>query len=313
MGQGFNECHRLVRTETMHYLNDATLQRYKDADVKYVQILAAKDERTCDICGGYHEKVYPIEECVHVPLHANCRCTIIPVTDEKLIAAYEKNHPDELESDIGQKIVDHITGISKQRKMFEQKVKNINDIRVRTLLTQSLERTTIKRAKGRKSKYSASEKTVYLAKNAKVDTLAHELFHEIDDAYGLIENGLLSKSVISDYNKLQNLAKGYGKSIEEMLYSRYPKAFRKDTEKLALKEEYRGISDILNGMSSGEINLGYWHDKEYWKKTGRVEAESFAQFGRALYGGNPEVLDMFKSLFPNSYDEVSGRIERLIK
>ena len=87
MGQGFNECHRLVRTETMHYLNDATLQRYKDADVKYVQILAAKDERTCDICGGYHEKVYPIEECVHVPLHANCRCTIIPVTDEKLIAA----------------------------------------------------------------------------------------------------------------------------------------------------------------------------------------------------------------------------------
>lgn len=90
MGQGFNECHRLVRTETMHYLNDATLQRYKDADVKYVQILAARDERTCDICGGYHEKVYPIEECIHVPLHANCRCTIIPVTDEKLIVEYER-------------------------------------------------------------------------------------------------------------------------------------------------------------------------------------------------------------------------------
>ena len=86
-----------------------------------------------------------------------------------MIAAYEKNHPDELESDIGQKIVDRITGISKQRKMFEQKVENINDICVRTLLTQSLERTTIKRAKGRKSKYSASEKTVYLAENAKVE------------------------------------------------------------------------------------------------------------------------------------------------
>lgn len=69
MGQGFNECHRLVRTETMHYLNDATLQRYKDADVKYVQILAAKDERTRDICGGYHEKVYPIQcafRCIRI-------------------------------------------------------------------------------------------------------------------------------------------------------------------------------------------------------------------------------------------------------
>lgn len=186
MGQGFNECHRLVRTESMHYLNDAALRRYKDAGVEYVQVWAALDERTCDICGGYHEKVYPIEKCVHVPLHANCRCTIIPVTDEKLIAAYEKNHPDELESDIGQKIVDRITGISKQRKMFEQKVENINDICVRTLLTQSLERTTIKRAKGRKSKYSASEKTVYLAENAKVDTLAWCGIKKVDSLFSRI-------------------------------------------------------------------------------------------------------------------------------
>lgn len=36
MGQGFNECHRLVRTEMMHYLNDATMQRYKDAGAEYV-------------------------------------------------------------------------------------------------------------------------------------------------------------------------------------------------------------------------------------------------------------------------------------
>lgn len=86
MGQGFNDCHRLIRTETMHYLNDATLQRYKDAGVKYVQIWAAVDERTCDTCGNYHRKIYPIEKCPYVPLHANCRCTILPVTDEKLIA-----------------------------------------------------------------------------------------------------------------------------------------------------------------------------------------------------------------------------------
>ena len=139
-----------------------------------------------------------------------------------MISEYEKNHPDELESDIGQKIADRITGISKQRKMFEQKVENINDIHVRTLLIQSLERTTIKRAKGRKSKYSASEKTVYLAENAKVDTLAHELFHEIDDVYKLTGNGLLSKSTVSDYERLQSVSIGYGKSIEKMLYSRYP-------------------------------------------------------------------------------------------
>lgn len=90
MGQGFNECHRLVRTETMHYLNDATMQRYKDAGIKYVQIWAAEDERTCDECSKYHGKIYPIDKCPHVPLHPNCRCTIIPVTDGKLVAKYEK-------------------------------------------------------------------------------------------------------------------------------------------------------------------------------------------------------------------------------
>ena len=90
MGQGFNECHRLVRTETMHYLNDATLRRYKDAGVEYVQIWAAEDERTCDECSKYHGKIYPIDKCPHVPFHPNCRCTIISVTDGKLVAKYEK-------------------------------------------------------------------------------------------------------------------------------------------------------------------------------------------------------------------------------
>lgn len=92
MGQGFNECHRLVRTETMHYLNDATLRRYKDAGVEYVQVWAAEDERTCDECSKYHGKIYPIDKCPHVPFHPNCRCTIIPCFDEKLIAEYERKH-----------------------------------------------------------------------------------------------------------------------------------------------------------------------------------------------------------------------------
>ena len=83
MGQGFNECHRLVRTEIMHYMNDASLRRYEDAGIEYVQIWAAVDERTCDTCGSYHGKIYPIDKCPAVPLHANCRCTILPVVDDK--------------------------------------------------------------------------------------------------------------------------------------------------------------------------------------------------------------------------------------
>lgn len=308
MGQGFNECHRLVRTEMMHYLNDATLHRYKDAGVKYVQIWAAVDERTCDICGGYHEKIYPIDKCPHVPFHANCRCTILPVTDEKVIAEYEKNHSNELESDIGKQVVDIVTGLSKQRKDFEEKLKIMDDSNIKTLLIQSLERTTVKRGNGRKSKYLANEKVVYLAKNAGVDTLAHELFHEIDDTYGLTKNGMLHESVVSDYKRLQNLSKGYGKSIEEMLYSRYPKMFEAGRHSVRLKEMYRGISDILNGMSGGKIRLGYRHEDRYWENKSNLEREVWAQYGRMLYR-NDESIVFAKELFP----EITFEVERIIR
>lgn len=89
MGNAFNDCHRLVRTETMHYLNSATLQRYKDSGVEYVQIWVAQDERTCETCRKYHGKVYPIDKCPILPFHANCRCTVIPCFDERLIKKYQ--------------------------------------------------------------------------------------------------------------------------------------------------------------------------------------------------------------------------------
>lgn len=82
MQQGFNITHRLVRTETMHYLNNSTLRAYKDKGVSEIQIWVAKDERLCEHCNSYHEKVYPIDKAPVVPFHANCRCTYLPVIGE---------------------------------------------------------------------------------------------------------------------------------------------------------------------------------------------------------------------------------------
>lgn len=89
MQYGFQDAHRLVRTETMHYLNSAALDGYKDSGVRWVQYYAAEDERTCDTCGKYHGKYYRIDKCPVLPLHPNCRCTILPVVDEKKIAELE--------------------------------------------------------------------------------------------------------------------------------------------------------------------------------------------------------------------------------
>lgn len=319
---------RLARTSVTHAYQLSFQRATKDNPfVEQYQWNSSNAGKTCELCAKRDGKLFDKDK---LPLdHPNGMCVVTAVIPKELDEIAEElndwadggSNPaldkwlgtGENESDVGEKIVEIFSGISGQKRRFKENLENVEDKNVKRLLEQSLERVTIKRSKGRKSKYSADERVVYLAKNARSDTLAHELFHEIDVVYGLTENGMLSESVVSDYNKLRNIAKGYGKSIEEMLYSRYPKAFRKDTEKLTLKEEYRGISDILNGMSGGEINLGYWHDKEYWEKTGRVESESFAQSGRVLYKGNPKVLDMFKSLFPSSYNEIIERLERMIK
>lgn len=311
MGKSFGVCHRLVRTETMHYLNSATLQRYRDTGVEYVQIWAAIDERTCETCGvnGYHGKIYPIDKAPILPFHAHCRCTYLPSTKE----AYEEQNAGMLETDIGKNIKEIVSGISIQKKTFEKGLSGVENKDVRKVLKQALDRTTIKRAKGKRSLFSGKDKVLYLSKNASSDTLAHELFHEIDTTYRLTENGFLRENVEKDYRKLQNLAKGYGKSIEEMLYSKYPEAFEEHGDKFTLNIEYRSMSDILNGMSKSEINLGFIHNKEYWEKSGRVEAETFAQFGRVVYQNNQQISSMMKDLFPNSYREAMQTIERMIK
>lgn len=82
MLKGFNVAHRLVRTETMHYLNESSKMAYKDAKVKKVQIWAAIDERTCSVCGKEHGEIYDIDKAPILPLHSNCRCTYIPVVNE---------------------------------------------------------------------------------------------------------------------------------------------------------------------------------------------------------------------------------------
>lgn len=83
MNEGFNVSHRLVRTETMHYLNESAFMAYKDGGCEQVQIWAAIDERTCPTCGAKHGNIYSMKDRPSLPLHANCRCTYLPVIDKE--------------------------------------------------------------------------------------------------------------------------------------------------------------------------------------------------------------------------------------
>ncbi|MDQ0150574.1 minor capsid protein [Eubacterium multiforme] len=83
MNEGFNVAHRLVRTETMHYLNESSIQAYTDSGCDKVQYWAAEDERTCPRCGIKHGNIYSLKDRPVLPLHANCRCTYLPIIDEE--------------------------------------------------------------------------------------------------------------------------------------------------------------------------------------------------------------------------------------
>lgn len=90
MQQSFNVTHRLVRTETINYLNRSAKLGYEKAGIKEVQWWAAEDERTCEICGANHGKEYDIDKTPILPCHPGCRCTWLPVVDKSVSKIDEK-------------------------------------------------------------------------------------------------------------------------------------------------------------------------------------------------------------------------------
>ncbi|SMC17231.1 phage putative head morphogenesis protein, SPP1 gp7 family [Clostridium acidisoli DSM 12555] len=76
MGTGAYDALRLIRTETMHTLNNAQMESFKNAGYGKVIWLAAEDERTCEVCGELNDQSFDIDKAPDCPAHANCRCTL---------------------------------------------------------------------------------------------------------------------------------------------------------------------------------------------------------------------------------------------
>lgn len=193
---------------------------------------------------------------------------------------------------------------------FKDSLQGVKNEKVRKILEESVQRTVFETSY-KKGSYHQKGK-IYLSGFAPKSTVAHELFHEIDYTHGISASGYLSTCVRADYQRLQNIAAGYGGEIQDVLYSKYPEAFRKmKNGSIVFKEDYRGISDILNGMSDGEIRLGYGHDDDYWKKPLKLEKETWAQFGRTLYDGHDEVIEVLEYICPETYQKIIEKIKEL--
>lgn len=144
----------VARTEVLRANNFATIESYKQSGVvKKKEWLTAFDERTCPECEALDGKQVGLEVTFksslgavqEPPLHPQCRCTTIPVMEEKGNTKYERKiTPDTLNKMIEKKI----ELLSKLTNDIEQTKKDIEKSQeeAKTLVDKTMAEAEIQKA-----------------------------------------------------------------------------------------------------------------------------------------------------------------------
>lgn len=69
----------IARTEVANAYATNLMQVYRETGVTAVRWLAVIDDRTCMTCRSRNQQIYPITEVPPLPVHPNCRCTVVAV------------------------------------------------------------------------------------------------------------------------------------------------------------------------------------------------------------------------------------------
>lgn len=165
---------------------------------------------------------------------------------------------------------------------------------------------------GIRSYYSSgfAKDIVHIGANTSPSTLAHELFHKLDSRHEISRT--FTESLAKDYVILNMVSGG---NIKDYLLQKYPEAFSRVSKAgvPVMGEAYRGIADILNGLSGGKESYGFKHSVEYWSRLGALESEAWAQFGRMQYDNNVNVLKLCRKIFPNFYADAIIALKGLMR
>lgn len=228
--------------------------------------------------------------------------------------------PNDLESDK----VGFLQGIfsGESTKSYQKVVEQFDDLlpkmenkTVSGILKRVKERTVFMESDRKNSYFQVKDKStgaivlrVRLAKSATPSTIAHELFHKVDYENHITADGMLDACLSADYERLKKLAKTSGQTLGDMLYLNYPEAFAR---KGKMKEAYRGVSDLIDGMTKGSVWLGYGHshsERKYWDKPLALQKETFAQYGRFWFDNTPEIIQLLEILFPATTKQMNAII-----
>lgn len=81
------EASRLVRSETMHHLNEVNKASMKESGIEQVQEIVTLDERTSSQCSPHDGLIWDIDKAPELPRHPNCRCVLVAYIDVDHIQA----------------------------------------------------------------------------------------------------------------------------------------------------------------------------------------------------------------------------------
>ncbi|MFM1573032.1 hypothetical protein EQF93_02645 [Helcococcus ovis] len=96
MNTGLHNASRLIRSETMHQMNEINKVSMKEAGINKVQEIVTLDERTSNECSPHNKKIHDIDKAPILPRHPNCRCVLVPYVDVDKIADEFDRREDEI-------------------------------------------------------------------------------------------------------------------------------------------------------------------------------------------------------------------------
>lgn len=347
---GNYQARRLVRTESAFVAGEMHIKAYKEAGIEKYRFVATLDLRTSKVCRELDGKVFELSKREvgknYPPMHPWCRSTTICDIDEETLSKMERAAVDgdgnrirvpanmtynewydkyvSDESEILDEARRKIKSVASKKEVikFDDLPKKLKD-RFETNLNKSEDnvKRLIKQEykqfdyaldlSSRRSRRNTITNVIELGQGVKDSTIAHEIFHGIDNKHKICKENDLLSLLENDFKILEKKSSNQG--IIYYLLNNYPYAFEITSKgKIKLIEEYAGISDIINGLSNGNVNLGYGHRKEYWTDT-KKQKEAIAQFGRIYYDNNEDVVEMLKDLFPAFDKKMMLIVRGLIK
>lgn len=134
-------------------------------------------------------------------------------------------------------------------------------------------------------------------------TYFHELAHMIDHAstgyQGNLSNTVeFRNALIEDGQRILRLYNGLPSEQQTAFLTR----IRSDSA--------HSFSDLIDATTNGQLHGSYGHSRDYWSRSGNLQAEAFAHFFEASMGESDK-LELLANFFPTAFGVFSTLIDSI--